>query len=98
MFHLQRKYAHLIEDSLTLSKRVVQLDMDIDVLKANVRKLEEESTKLQEQNVMGAYNMIKERVNESKENQQKVHKSFIRQTTTTITSSLNDNENIFNLQ
>ncbi|XP_022704300.1 laminin subunit beta-2-like isoform X2 [Varroa jacobsoni] len=69
----ENMYSFFIEDSLTLSKRVAQLDGDIETLRAKVKKLEEDMTTLQEQNVMGAFNLIKKNVQEAKEYQTKGH-------------------------
>lgn len=71
-YTFQNMYSFFIEDSLTLSKRVAQLDGDIETLRAKVKKLEEDMTTLQEQNVMGAFNLIKKNVQEAKEYQTKV--------------------------
>lgn len=69
----QTKHSTLAAETLGLVSSAARLDGDIDTLKEKVKKLEEDMTSLQEQDVMGAFNLIKENLDQAKQFQQKVN-------------------------
>lgn len=69
------KHSTVVTESLGLVSSAAKLDGDIDDLKVKVKKLEEDMTSLREQDVMTAFNLIKENVELAKQHQQKVANS-----------------------
>ena len=62
----------MVAESIGLAHSAARLDDQIDHLKVKVKKLEEDMTSLREQDVMGAFNLIKENSALAKQYQQEV--------------------------